>query len=449
MTTSVSTTGQVTPVVGLRLPPGPPGDLDLHSIRRNPLDFVDRLHQEYGDITSHTAGGDTVFMLNRADLAKYVLKDNSANYTKRNTPDEAMLRPLLGNGLLISSGQDWATQRRVCAPAFRHSEIARFDGIITDATAAMIRRWQPAVDTGTPVAMDHQLTALTLGIVVRAILSVDIDGIGDGFGRAVDAVNAYVAGSTEANPLQGIAGLSFVQAKGFLDIVTRTLVAGRRASGTQEKDLLAGMLAAGHALSDQDLLDQVLTLIMAGHETTAKSLTWTLYLLDQHPQRAQAIYDEVDRVLAGRVPTAADMPDLVITQAAVKEAMRLYPPSWLISRRAVSDDVIEGYHVPAGALVCVSQWVLHRDGRYWDHPAEFRPERFRNPTHPSHAYLPFGGGNRVCIGQHLALVEATLALAQILRVVRPRLVPGFAVEPEALVTLRPKFGMSMTLEGRS
>jgi cytochrome P450 len=193
-----------------------------------------------------------------------------------------------------------------------------------------------------------------------------------------------------------------------------------------------------------DLRDQVLTIVMAGHETTAKALTWTLYLLDRHPEAAQAVYDEVDRLPADRLPTAADLPGLETCTRAIKEAMRLYPPVWLISRRAVEPDVIDGYDVPAGTLVCVSPYVLHRDARYWPDPESYLPDRFAGEHgHVSHQYLPFGGGPRICVGQHFAMAEATLVLAVLLRTLRLELVPGFPVEPEALVTLRPRHGMLM------
>jgi cytochrome P450 len=196
-------------------------------------------------------------------------------------------------------------------------------------------------------------------------------------------------------------------------------------------------------MSDTDLRDQVLTIIMAGHETTAKALTWTLYLLDGHPEALEALYGEVDRVLDGRVPTAEDLPRLEGCARAVKEAMRLYPPVWLISRRATGPDVVDGFDVPAGTLICVSPYVLHRDPRYWTRPEEYAPGRFLTHPQVSHQYLPFGGGPRICVGQHFAMVEATLVLAMLLQRLRLELVPGFPVEPEALVTLRPRHGMSM------
>lgn len=437
----------------MRLPPGPAGPVDAERMRSAPLDFVTDLARCYGDVTRHQTDGDTVYLLNRPDLAQYVLKDNGANYTKLGTPDDRMLRPLLGNGLLTSDGEEWARQRHQCAPAFRMSEVRTFDSIITQATTGMLDGWVGALGSGEPLAVDHELTALALTIVTRAILGADIAGASAGFGSAVDAVNRFIGHyvpTDDPDPADTVARRrNFLTARGFLEMVTRTLIAARRTSGGDGSTLLDAMMHGAHGLTDVELRDQVLTLIMAGHETTAKSLTWTLYLLDAHPDEAQRVYDEVDTVLRGRTPTAADLADLPRCREAVLEAMRLYPPVWLISRRARAADVVDGFDVAPGTLVCVSQWVLHRDERYWDRPKQFRPERFGEPVRPSHLYLPFGGGDRVCIGQHLALVEATLVLAVLAQTVRLHLVEGFPVEPEALVTLRPKHGMRMIARPRA
>ena len=437
------------------LPPGP-GEVDLELMRRSPLDFIDSLAREYGDVTRHHADGDTVYLLGRPELARHVLKDNGANYTKEETPDDRMLRPLLGNGLLTSNGEDWARQRRLTAPAFRPSSVRAFDGIVTEATERMLTRWQPAVDAGKPLAVDHHLTALTLAILTRAILGADVDGIGEGFGRSVDAVNrciGHYVPDPDPDPADtALRQRGFAQARLFLDSVTRTLIAARRAAGPAlpeaEQTLLDKMMSSDHLVSDADLRDQVLTIVMAGHETTAKSLTWTLYLLDRHPEELAKVREEVDRVLGGRPPTAADLAELPACRRAVMEAMRLYPPVWLISRRALGEDEIGGYRVEPGTLVCVSQWVLHRHPDYWDAPEAYRPDRFDGAELPSHLYLPFGGGDRICVGQHLAMLEAVLVLAVLLQSVRLTLLPGFPVEPEALVTLRPRHGMQMIASRR-
>lgn len=431
--------------VSPRVPPGPAGTQSLRAMRDAPLEFVTAM-AALGDVTRHDADGEPVYMLNRPDLARHVLKENGAAYTKERTPDDDMLRPLLGNGLLTSDGAEWAAQRRMCAPAFRPAEVARFDRVIVEAAENLVTHWAG----GRPVRVDHDLTSLTLTVIVKAMLGTDIGVAGEGFGRAVDAVNRFIGHyvpSDDPDPADTAARhAGFLRARAFLDRVTRLIIAARRAGGAGD-DLLGAMLAEGHAMSDADLRDQVLTIVMAGHETTAKSLTWTLYLLDRNPEAAGAVHAEIDEVLAGRSPTAADLPGLRRCRQAVQEAMRLYPPVWLISRRGTADDVLDGYDVPAGSLVCVSPWVLHRDPRYWEQPDAYRPERFdpgRAAGLLSHQYLPFGGGPRICVGRHFALAEATLVLAVILRGLRMELVPGFPVEPEALVTLRPRHGLMMT-----
>ncbi|MGW1762884.1 cytochrome P450 [Streptomyces sp. NPDC002073] len=437
------------------VPPGPDTPVDMELMRADPLAFVTGMHRTYGDITSHVSDGERVFMLHRPDLVRHVLKDNTGNYTKAGTPDDAMLRPLLGNGLLTSNGADWARQRKQCAPAFRRTEVATFDGIITEETEALLERWRDAMAEGTALPVEHHLTSLTLAILTRAVLGVDMGAAGEGFGRAVDAANRFM-GHYVPNPDPDPADTAlrrkgYVQARMFLQLIARTVIASRRAAGGGQSpahgsaSLLDAMIGE---LDDEELRDQVLTLVMAGHETTAKALTWTLYLLDRHPQEAEKVRAEIDAVLGDRTPTAADLPDLVHCRRAIEEAMRLYPPVWLISRRAKGPDTIDGYDIPAGALVCVSQWVLHRHPDHWDRPDAYVPGRFEDADLPSHLYLPFGGGERICIGQHLALVEATLVLAVLMRATRLELEPGFPVEPEALVTLRPKHGMRMTARPR-
>jgi cytochrome P450 len=427
-------------------------------MRDAPLVFLTGMAREYGDITRHETDGETVYLVNRPDLARYVLKENHTNYTKDRTPDETMLRPLLGNGLLTSSGADWARQRRMYAPAFRRPEVETFDAMITRSAAFLRDRW--ADGAGTPMRVDHDLTALTLGVIVKAMLGADLLGIGEGFGRAVDAVNRFIGHyvpEDDTDPADTAARREgYVRAQAFLNLVVRTIVIGRRGAGEPDRpDLLAKMLASHEGmvggLSDTELRDQVLTVVMAGHETTAKSLTWALYLLDQNPEAAAAVYAEIDRVLGGRLPEAADLPRLEQCRRAVEEAMRLYPPVWLIARRALGPDTLGGYHVPAETVICVSPYILHRDPRYWAEPERYAPDRF-SPAEvarrPSHVYLPFGGGPRICVGQHLAMVEAVLVLATLLQRVRMELEPGFPVEPEALVTMRPKHGMIMIPRAR-
>lgn len=436
----------------LRRPPGPSKSEDLPSIRRQPLEFLDRMIRDYGDISCHEAGGTAVYLVARPDLVRHVLKDDTANYTKSATPDDAMLRPLLGDGLLTSTGETWARQRRMCAPAFRRSEVERFSDVIVTAAHRMLDRWREPIAAGRPVRLDHELTALTLSVLVKTVLGADLDGIGPGFGAAVDAINGfmgrYLPDEEDDDPADTARRKdAYLAAKRFLDAAVGVILAGRRTVGGQ-RDLLAAIMSeAGHVTAGE-LRDQVLTLIMAGHETTAKALSWTCYLLDRHPAERAKVHHEVDTVLAGRPPTAQDLPRLEACRRAVAEAVRLYPPVWLICRRAVGHGTLDGYDVPAGTLVAISPYVLHRLPAYWTEPERYVPDRFRAEPQPSHLYLPFGGGDRICLGRHLAMTEAVLVLATLAQRVSLDLLPGFPVEPEALVTLRPRHGLMMIPRSR-
>lgn len=429
-------------------PPGPTEPIDHIAMRRDPLDFVTSLAPKYGDITSHVVAGERMVMLHHPDLVGHVLRDRAASYTKEGTVDVKMLRPLLGNGMLTSWGEDWAWQRKAYAPAFRPARVVAYDTAVTAATSQLLlpRLHAAARDQGI-VGMDHLLTTLTLSVLLRVIQGTDIGDVGSGFGRAVDDVNEFMslidpmADGAEAAQRRWVA---FQRARTLLRMVATSLIATRRGRATPEDDLLGRTLIDQHIGGDDELRDQVLTLVMAGHETTAKSLTWTLYLLDRHPDERARLEEEVDSVLRGRTPTAADVSGLARCQHAVEEAMRLYPPVWTMTRRATDDDQIAGFRIPAGTFVSFSQWEIHRDPRWHDEPTAFLPDRFddrqRSAMHPF-AYFPFGGGQRICIGQHLALMEATLVLAMIVQQFQVAVADDAAIDPQALVTLRPANGL--------
>jgi len=439
-------------------PSGFAGPATLTAIRDDPLAFLAGTAERHPDRWWHETGGERVLVVNHPDLARHVLRDRQTNYTKAETPDDQMLTPLLGEGLLTTDGALWARQRRMAAPSFRRQEVERFDSLITRAALDLVADWHRAAAEGRTVRVDHDLTGLTLRVIVAALLGTDLQSLGPKFGEAVDAVNRYIGHVDPSAPapadLRARLG-AYLGAKNFLDLTVRMLISARVMTGPPPgapPDLLSTLLAPpGHSegFSGSELHDQVLTMIMAGHETTAKALTWSLHVLGGHPEQGALVAAELDAVLGGRVPTAADLPDLVLTRAVVDETMRIFPPVWLLSRRALEDDVMAGEPVPAGSLVCVSPWLLHRHPGFWDSPERFRPERFRpgaDAGRPSHLYLPFGGGPRICLGKPFALAEATLVLATVLPRVRLRHVPGHVVEPEALVTLRPRNGLLMTVE---
>ena len=442
-------------------PPGPLGDLDVDEVRAHPLEFLLRLAREHGDLTVHVVDGEEVYTAHSPELAKSVLRDLHASFTKTGTPDEAMLRPLLGDGLLTSDGPLWQRQRRTCAPAFRPQQVGRYDGLMVERAQALAARWA-AVGEGVAIRVDHDLMDLTLGVVAGAALGSRLEDMGAAFGQAVDSVNRLMShhrpgtGADSLDARRRQAG--FVGARRFLDFLVSSIVTARQlAPHAHPEDLLDDLLAssevgpsAQEVASRTELRDQVLTMVMAGHETTAKTLTWTLWLLDENPVVRAALEQEVDSVLAGRPATEDDVEDLRLTRAVLMESMRLFPPVWLISRRCVQDEVVGGYLVPRGSLVCVSPYVLHRRAESWPDPLLFRPERFLGgQDRHSHSFLPFGGGPRTCIGQHFAMLEVVLVLATLLQRLRLTRVPSTQVVPEALVTLRPRDGLTMTATRRT
>lgn len=456
-----------------RYPPGPAQPVDLMTIRRDPLAFLTRMRRQYGDVSSHTID-EHVYLVNRPELAHLVLAANRRNYVKAGTPDDIMLTPVLGKGLLTSEGEVWKRQRRVSQPAFARERVESFDTLITDATDELLDRWTGAPAPAEPLRLDHQLSGLTLAIVARAIFGSDLTGINERFGEAVDVLNRFMGhfDPLESSDAGRASRAAFSKAVGFINGLVGLLIQARRLEGTTGRDDLLSRLIDGlredagageHEGSgagprdssargpERELRDQVVTMLMAGHETTAKALTWTLVLLHDHPAVAQRLDAELDEVLGERPARAADLADLPFCRQVVQESMRLYPPVWLLSRRAVDDAELGEFDVPAGTLVCVSPYVLHRDERFWEQAMAFDPDRFtdeRSAGRPDYAYIPFSGGPRHCIGRHFAMLEAQLVLATIRRRVRVTLVDGHPIEPEALVTLRPRHGVLATVQPR-
>jgi enediyne biosynthesis protein E7 len=436
-------------------PPGPSQPVTAEHIRLDPLGFLESQRSEFGPVSTHlTEHGQRVFLISSPDIAREVLLAPEERFTKQGTPDDAMLTPLLGEGLLTSHGDSWRAQREYTNPMFQRRRVEQFGGAIQRQAAQLVADWTSRDETQ-PIRVDHDLTGLTLQVVVTAILGGELGDIGEGFGRAVDAVNAAVShGDPRDTPDTDVVRAdfaSFVTARQTIDRIVRLLIRARRFVGTDDSglpDLLGVLLEhrtpAGEALSDRELRDQVMTMVMAGHETTAKALTWSLYLLSQHPSIAADVRIEVNRVCGDSPPTVAQLPELAMTRAVINEAMRLYPPIWVISRRAVSDDQLSGFDVPADSLVCVSPWLIHREADLWPDPTEFKPRRFVEIESPDpFTFLPFGGGPRLCIGRGFALMEAQLVLATLCRDVDFELWPGHEVLPEALVTLKPAEGMPM------
>ncbi len=391
------------------------------------------------------------------DGVQHVLQDNHANYTKQ-TRAFAGLKPLLGNGLLVSDGDFWLRQRRLMQPAFHRQQINTFAEMMIAETDAMLDRWARANQPGKPINVQHEMMRLTLAIVTQALFG---SKVGDPDGTLGKNIGILLGDSTFRfdhpfyPPLWAPTGQNrrFKKARAELDRVIYSLIASRRSAAAEQHDLLNLLMAAqdpasGQGMSDTQLRDEVMTLFLAGHETTAVSLSWTLYLLSQHPQVEARLRDELDETLGGRPPTLGDLPALSYTRMVLDESMRLYPPAWITERKALADDEICGYSVPAGTTVVVSPFATHRHVHFWTDPEVFDPQRFsaeRSAGRPRYAYFPFGGGPRQCIGNNFALIEAQLILALIVQRCRLEMAPGWKVEPEPLVTLRPKGGLWMVL----
>ena len=401
------------------------------------------------------------FIINEPNAVRHVLLDNAANYTKSELSRQ-LLEPGLGRGLLTSEGETWRRHRRIMAPAFDHRSIIGYAPIITEVTAALLEQWDAqAVFSEIDVAAAMMHT--TLHVISRAMFSSDSDEIVDVVERGVGQYQATVRpGLLDLLrfPVWLTRLLSFRGTIGAFDefdkSVDRLLNSRGREPNTEPKDLLARLIAArdsetGGGMTEKEVRDQVITIFMAGHETTAQALAWTWYLLSLHPEAEAKLHDELSTVLAGRTPRHQDLASLHYTRMVIEESMRLYPPAHTMAREPIVTDHVLGHRIPAGALVLIVPWLLHRKSSLWEHPDRFDPERFspeRVLARPRFAYIPFGAGQRICIGAAFAMTESMLILAMIAQRYRLRLKRGHPVEPQGLITLRPRYGLRMTLERR-
>lgn len=397
------------------------------------------------------------FLINKPEYIEHVLLGNHANYRKSYFLRH-ILGPLLGDGLLLSEGEFWRRQRRIAAPAFHSKRIANFVATMVSCTEATLARWRGTTE---PFDIAAEMMALTLNIVSRTMFSTDVSGDVEAVRRLMNIVvalkpsTADLLGFPEWFPRRQPKGYERAITE-FEALVSRFL-AERRAAGIERGDLLSMLLSArdpetGQAMSDKQLRDEILTIFLAGHETTANALTWTWYLLSQHPDAEARLHDELDRVLGGRMPSAGDIAELKWTRMVIEETMRLYPPAHTIARTAIAEDWIGGIRLPPGALITISIYVTHHNPNLWPEPERFDPERFAPAAVAQRhrfAYVPFGGGPRICIGNGFAMTEAQVVLAAIAQRYRVRLAPGHVVQPIGLITLRPKTGIWVTLEPRT
>ncbi len=422
----------------------------------DPIDYLLASFRTFGDVVCTRAVPFRSLFLAHPDHIKHVLQDNARNYVKGIVI--ARLKVVIGDGLFTSEGDFWRRQRRLSQPAFHRDHLAGFATTMTETTAAMLDRWAARARTGTPFDVSAEMSGLTLGIVGRALFSRVLDAHADDVGQALTAALAILnerAIRFLPSPIwwPSATNRRLRRAIAVLDRVVYDIIETRRRTATQPRDLLAMLLLArdeetGAGMTDRQLRDEVMTFLLAGHETTAVALTWTWYLLDRHPAVAERLRAEVAAALGTRTPTVDDLPRLGYARMVVEEAMRLYPPVWGFTRQAIDEDRVGGFTIPKRSVVTISPYVTHRHPSYWHDPERFDPERFtpeRIRSRPRFAYLPFSGGPRLCIGNEFALMEAQLVLAMTVQRYRLRLVPGTRVEAESRLTLRPRGGLPMTV----
>ncbi|MGH3149088.1 MAG: cytochrome P450 [Rubrobacter sp.] len=444
--------------------PGPRGNPLLGSMRdfqRDKLGFILGLTR-YGGMARYRMAHLTWHQINHPEGVRRVLQENNRNYGKGALTLGA-LKPVVGEGLLTSEGRVWLRQRRLMQPVFHRRSVAAFGTLMTDETLAMLERWRPAMEDGTTLDVPAEMARLTLDIATASLFHAHVGEEPEVIARAVNTLIEDLGYRFEVPfyPPTGVPTPRNRRRRAALGIVDRAvygIIAERRRGGGDEHDLLALLMGArdeetGEVMDDRQLRDEVITLFLAGHETTATALSWAFYLLASNPDAEEQLRHELDEVLGEaddrRVPTLDDLPMLTYTKMVVDETLRLYPPAWITNRQAIAEDEILGYRIPAGDYVMLSPYVLHRHPDYWESPDEFDPGRFtpeRSAGRPRFAYFPFGGGPRQCIGQSMALVEAQLILATILGRSRLRLSSDRPVEIQALATLRPRGGLPMTAE---
>lgn len=425
-----------------RFPPTPHGS--ARELVRNPLNYFLTITREYGDIVCYRPAPDPAYLLNHPEYVRHVLVDNHRNYSKETYSIQAF-KKVMGDGLITAEGESWLWQRRLMQPAFHHTRLERLDGLIVDATQEMLLRWEQNRQQGEPVDIAREMAALTLSVTARALFGVDLGEQVKGIGEIVNR-----AATLFEKPSSPTVQQSALEFRAVVDDIIRQ----RRENFRDGGDLLSSLMLArdeqsGQGMDDKQLSDQLMGLLLAGYETTANALTWTWYLLSENPWAGESLRSELRQVLGGRAPVSADVEHLPYLRQVLDESLRLYPPAWMLGRRAIGEDKIGGYNVPAGTVIAISAYTLHRHPSFWENPQVFDPARF-DPLNSKllhrFAYIPFGAGPRQCIGNNFGLLEASLILACVAQRYELRLAEGSEVQPQALFVLRPNRDLWMNLE---
>jgi len=439
--------------------PGPKGNPLFGSVQEfalNPAEFMLRNAVEYGDIVKFRVLHLDFYLVVRPEYTQELLITHHDRLIK-SPRDVAILSKFLGKSILVTDGAYHKRQRKLVQPAMHTNRIQHYANTMVDYTLRMLDNWAD----GSELQIEKAMSQLTMEIVAKSLFDADISGQGGQIGEAIDT-------------LQQIAGLDFrvqniipdwlplrrnrnrAEAGATLDQLIRQIISERRASGEDKGDLLSMLLLSedetGARMTDQEARDEAVTLFAAGHETTANALSWTWYLLSQHPEIEARLQAEVDTVLGDRPATFQDLPQLRYTGMIVKESLRLYPPAWVLNAREALEDIrIDGYTIPKGGSIFVAPYAVHRNPAYFADPLRFDPERFSPENEkriPRYAYFPFGGGPHICIGNSFALMEAQLILATIAQRVSLSLLPNQVVDIDPQVTMGPKNGVRMQVQMR-
>jgi cytochrome P450 len=427
----------------------------LPQVWKDTLGLFLRSGIEHPDMVQIDIGPARFYLVSDPEGVKYILQDNHRNYRK----GYEKAKPLLGEGLVTAEGEDWRRQRRLMQPAFHRQRLAELLPTMTSATQEMLDHWKTMRGSDEPLNVAKEIMLLTQTIILRTMFSTDPgsdpEEVGDAFAAALEYLNiAIVAPFPILQALPTPANRRFRRAMRVIDNAVYGIISERRESGVKQNDLLQMLLDArdeetGQGMSDKQLRDEVLTIFLAGHETTASLLSWTFYLLGQHPEMEERLRSEVTGVLDGRTPELDDLSQMPYTMQTLHEALRLYPPAWMFARQPIEDDQINGYTIPAGATVMLSPYVTHHLPQVWDQPERFDPDRFapgRENERPRYAFFPFGGGPRMCIGNNFALMEAPAILAMIMQSYKLKLAPGYTVKAQPSATLRPRPGVYMNIK---
>jgi cytochrome P450 len=432
--------------------------------RRDPIGFLSDSAKRFGPVFRHRVGPWVFHLVSQPEHVKHVLQDNYRNYPRSWLYRFTKL--VGGDGLVSSEGDVWRRQRRMVQPAFHPSRVGPLASLMTQAAGDMLDRWEDHAKSGNPLDVATEMSGLTLRIVGKTLLGVEMAGEAKDIAGGAAAMGPAVVEALKyldhrfnhllAPPIwvPTPRNQRFKRAMRTLDGVVYGIIALRRRSGEDTGDLLSMLLAVrdeqtGEAMTDKELRDQVMTFIGAGHETTAVALAWAIYLLSQHPAIESRLREEVEQALCGRTPGLADVPNLPLARMIFEETLRMYPPVYAVARDVVADDVIAGCRIPAGSTVILSPYVTHHLPEVWEESARFDPDRFlpeRSAGRPRFAWFPFLGGPHHCVGNEFATMEATLILAMIVQRYRLRLVPGSRVEIGPMVSLRPRYGVPVTVE---